>query len=58
MKVYRVKPEYLYGDEKQLALLDSLGLKESNDNCDAEDAISLLNLGYCGNYLPQMSALR
>lgn len=59
IKLYSVKPEWLYGDdrdekrEKQLEMLAALGLKETTQNvvvCTAEQAISLVKAGYCGEY--------
>jgi len=61
MKLYSVKPEWLYGDDKdakrevQLELLKRLGIQESEFLglviCTAEQAIELFNEGYCGQYL-------
>lgn len=59
IKMYSVKPEWLYGDDqehkraKQLAALESLGLKETSMNvvvCNAEQVIDLIKSGYCGEY--------
>ena len=60
MKLYSVKPEWLYGDDKdakrevQLELLKRLGIQESESLgvaiCNAEQAIELFNEGYCGSY--------
>ena len=60
MKLYSVKPEWLYGDDKdakrevQLELLKRLGIQESEAIgmaiCNAEQAIELLQAGYCGQY--------
>ena len=61
MKLYSVKPEWLYGDDKdakrevQLELLKRLGIQESEAMgmaiCNAEQAIELLKSGYCGKYV-------
>ena len=61
MKLYSVKPEWLYGDDKdakrevQLELLKRLGIQESEAIgmaiCNAEQAIELLKSGYCGQYV-------
>ena len=61
MKLYSVKPEWLYGDDKdakrevQLELLKRLGIQESEAIgmaiCNAEQAIELLGEGYCGSYV-------
>lgn len=61
MKLYSVKPEWLYGDNKdakrevQLELLKRLGIQESEHLgmaiCTAEQAIELFNEGYCGTYV-------
>lgn len=60
IKLYSVKPEWLYGDDqaekhqKQLDALFALGLKETTQNvaiCTAEQVISLMKAGYCGTYL-------
>ena len=61
MKLYSVKPEWLYGDDKdakrevQLELLKRLGIQESEAMrmaiCNAEQAIELLEAGYCGSYV-------
>ena len=60
MKLYLVKPEWLYGDDKdakregQLKLLKRLGIQESEAIgmaiCTAEQAIELFGEGYCGSY--------
>ena len=60
MKLYSVKPEWLYSDDKdakrevQLELLKRLGIQESEAIgmaiCNAEQAIELLQAGYCGQY--------
>lgn len=60
MKLYSVKPEWLYGDDKdakrevQLELLKRLGIQESEAIgmaiCNAEQAIALFQQGYCGTY--------
>jgi hypothetical protein len=60
MKLYLCKHEYFYGAEKeagrakQLANLAQLGLEETKELhgvvCNAEDAMQLIALGYCGNY--------
>lgn len=59
MKLYAVKPEWLYGDEDakrevQLELLKRLGIQESEAMgmviCNAEQAIELFEAGYCGSY--------
>lgn len=60
MKLYSVKPEWLYGDDKdakrevQLELLKRLGIQESEAIgmaiCNAEQAIKLFQEGYCGGY--------
>ena len=60
MKLYSVKPEWLYGDDKdakrevQLELLKRLGIQESEAIgmaiCNAEQAIELFTEGYCGSY--------
>ena len=60
MKLYSVKPEWLYGDDKdakreaQLELLKRLGIQESEamgmSICNAEQAIELFCEGYCGSY--------
>jgi hypothetical protein len=60
MKLYAVKPEWLYGDDKdakrevQLELLKRLGIQESEAMgmaiCNAEQAIELFGEGYCGSY--------
>lgn len=52
--MYRVKPEYIWGDEngekraKQLAALESVGLHEVNGEvyCNAEQALQLVLAGY------------
>ena len=61
MKLYAVKPEWLYGDDKdakrevQLETLKRLGIQESEAIgmaiCNAEQAIELLEAGYCGLYV-------
>lgn len=61
MKLYSVKPEWLYSDDKdakrevQLKLLERLGIQESEHLgmaiCTAEQAIELFNEGYCGTYV-------
>lgn len=61
MKLYSVKPEWLYGDDKdakrevQLEILKRLGIQESKTMemaiCNAEQAIELLQSGYCGHFL-------
>ena len=61
MKLYAVKPEWLYGDDKdakrevQLELLKRLGIQESEAMgmaiCNAEQAIELFEAGYCGSYV-------
>ena len=61
MKLYSVKPEWLYSDDKdakrevQLELLKRLGIQESEAMgmaiCNAEQAIELLEAGYCGLYV-------
>lgn len=59
MKLYEIKAEYLYGEEReakraaQLALLERLGAKESGDGrvlCDADTALALMHGGYCDRY--------
>lgn len=59
MKLYQVKPEWLYGDEKdaqrqvQLDLLASLSLKECPEGyvvCNADQVIQLVSKGYSGKY--------
>ena len=61
MKLYAVKPEWLYSDddkdakrEAQLELLKRLGIQESEAMgmaiCNAEQAIELFDAGYCGSY--------
>lgn len=60
MKLYSVKPEWLYGNDKdakrevQLELLKRLGIQESEAIgmaiCNAEQAIALFQEGYCGGY--------
>ena len=60
MKLYSVKPEWLYGDDKdakrevQLELLKRLGIQESESIgmavCNADQAIELFQAGYCGQY--------
>jgi len=60
MKLYSIKPEWLYGDDKdakrevQLELLKRLGIQESEAIgmavCTAEQAIMLFQEGYCGTY--------
>lgn len=60
MKLYAVKPEWLYGDDKdakrevQLEILKRLGIQESEALgkaiCNAEQAIELFGEGYCGTY--------
>lgn len=59
IKMYSVKPEWLYGDDqeekraKQLVALEALGLKETPMNvvvCNAEQVIALIKSGYCGEY--------
>ena len=60
MKLYSVKPEYCYGDDKdakrkaQLDMLAQVGAEESEvlgvAVCNAEQALSLFSAGYCGNY--------
>ena len=58
--LYRVKAEWLYGDEqdgeraKQLQTLADLGLQEFEKGsvlCTAEQFIQLFQAGYCGNYI-------
>lgn len=61
MKLYSVKPEWLYGDDKdakrevQLETLKRLGIQESEAIgmaiCNAEQAIELFQAGYCGPYV-------
>ena len=61
MKLYAVKPEWLYGDDKdakrevQLEILKRLGIQESEAMgmaiCNAEQAIELFGEGYCGSYV-------
>jgi hypothetical protein len=61
MKLYSVKPEYLYGDDRdakrsaQLDMLSQIGVEESENLgvavCNAEQAIELFNAGYCGTYV-------
>lgn len=61
MKLYLVKPEYLYGETKeekrklQLEALTSVGVKEVEKLkgvvCTAEQAFELLSKGYCGSYI-------
>ena len=61
MKLYSVKPEWLYGDDKdakrevQLETLKRLGIQESEAIgmaiCNAEQAIELFQAGYCGSYV-------
>ena len=61
MKLYSVKPEYIYGDEKeakrqvQIDLLKSIGVEECESLgvvvCNAEQALILFNEGYCGTYV-------
>ena len=61
MKLYSVKPEWLYSDDKdakrevQLELLKRLGIQESESMgmaiCNAEQAIELFGEGYCGQYI-------
>lgn len=58
MKLYSVKRDYLYGDDKevkrsaQVQAVRELGLIEENDRvvCTAEQAIQLMKSGYCGDY--------
>ncbi len=59
MKLYSVKAEWTYGEEKdktrqaQLDMVDRMGLKESRLGvviCEAEEALELLIQGYCGSY--------
>lgn len=59
MKLYEIKADYLYGEDRetkraaQLALLAQLGVKESGDNrvlCDADTALALMRGGYCDKY--------
>ena len=60
IKLYSVKPEWCYGDDKeakrmvQVELLKRLGIQESEGLglaiCNAEQAIELFNNGYCGTY--------
>lgn len=60
MKLYAVKPEWLYGDDKdakrevQLKILNRLGIQESKAIgmaiCNAEQALELFGEGYCGLY--------
>lgn len=60
MKLYAIKPEWLYGDDKdakrevQLETLKCLGIQESEAIgmaiCNAEQAIELFQAGYCGSY--------
>lgn len=60
MKLYAIKPEWLYGDDKdakrevQLETLKRLGIQESEAIgmaiCNAEQAIELFHAGYCGPY--------
>ena len=68
MKLYSVKPEWLYGDDKdakrevQLELLKRLGIQESEAIgmaiCNAEQAIELLEAGYCGSYVRPKEHIR
>lgn len=60
MKLYAVKPEWLYGDGKdakrevQREIAKRLGIQESEALgmaiCNAEQAIELFEAGYCGLY--------
>ena len=68
MKLYSVKPEWLYSDDKdakrevQLELLKRLGIQESEAIgmaiCNAEQAIELLEAGYCGSYVSPKEHIR
>lgn len=61
MRIYAVRPKWLCGDDKdakreaQLEMLKRLGLRESESIgmaiCNAEQAIELLEAGYCGPYV-------
>ena len=59
MKLYEIKPEWCYGDgsvekrAKQVEVLLKVGAKEIDGRviCTAEQAMELIDLGYCGNYL-------
>lgn len=60
MKLYAVKPEWLYGDDRdakrkvQLEILNRLGIHESEKLgyaiCNSEQVIELISQGYCGTY--------
>ena len=58
MKLYEIKPEWCYGDEsvekraKQAEALLKVGVKEIDGRaiCTAEQAMELMDLGYCGGY--------
>jgi hypothetical protein len=59
MRLYEIKAEYLYGEDReakraaQLALLAQLGAKEIGDArvlCDADTALALMHGGYCDRY--------
>lgn len=61
MKLYAVRPEWLYSDDKdvkreaQLEMLTRLGIQESESIgmavCNAEQALELFEAGYCGAYV-------
>lgn len=58
MKLYETKPEWCWGDgsEQKKAMqaeaLAAVGVEEIDGRviCTAEQALELMNLGYCGNY--------
>lgn len=59
MKLYEVKAEFLYGDDReakraaQLALVAQLGLREAGEGrvlCDADAVLALVQGGYCDRY--------
>jgi hypothetical protein len=68
MKLYSVKPEYLYGDncdakrQVQLDLLNRLGITESENLgvaiCNGDQAIELFNEGYCGTYMSVKESIK
>lgn len=60
MKLYQIKREYTYGEDRetkrqaQKTLVASLGLQEDEEShvfCDADGAMALIAGGYCGTYV-------
>lgn len=59
MKLYEIKAEYLYGEDRetkraaQLALVAQLGMTEASKGrvlCDSETALALMHGGYCDRF--------